>query len=81
MEFRKYLCTKYKIPQNSLLLFFMLLITEKSSIFKLHGWNCKRNDFIIKSLHDYYKQIMKKVYLFLTEYGPDVSETKNLLKN
>ena len=37
----------------------------------------KRNDLVIEGLNDYYSQpFKKKVYVFLTEYGPDIRKLK-----
>lgn len=82
IEFREYLCTKYKIPQNSILLFSHVAHYWKNLPYSNYMAGIgKKNNFIIESLHEYYKQDnKKKVYLFLTEYGPDVSETKKLIK-
>ena len=64
IEFRKYLCTKYKIPQNSLLLFSHVAHYWKNLPYLNYMAGIgKRNDFIIQSLHDYYKQNNKKKFI------------------
>ena len=75
------MCTKYKIPQFAIIIFSCCSLLENLTYLNYMAGIGKRNDFIIQSLHDYYKQNKKKVYLFLTEYGPDVTKLKNLLKN
>ena len=80
--FRKNLYAKYKIPRNSILLFSHVAHFWKNLPYKNYMTGVgKRNNLIIQSLHDYYKQNnKKKIYLILAEYGPDVWESKKLIK-
>ena len=41
----------------------------------------KRNNWLIEGLNHYYSQPFKKeVYVTLTEYGPDIEETKKTVE-
>ena len=81
-EFKNYLYSRYKIQRNSTLLFSHVAHFWKNLPYKnyMAGFG-KRNNLILQSLHDYYKQNnKKKIYLILTEYGPDVLESKKLIR-
>ena len=77
-----YLNMLKNLPKNSIKIFSHVAHFWKNLPYKnyMDGIG-KRNNWLIEGLHQYYSQPFKnEVYVILTEYGPDIEETKKIIK-